>query len=260
MGIEMQEIQMFLKNNIKIQKEKLKTLILDYVFFIASSQNDFEENENIFHNIKRSKVLIINHYQNQNENDKILDFVIGFKNTVIIINQHLLYFFIYWVLKSNQTIQICFLNDTKNIFDQFINEHYNESLKENNFDKTFKVFNEEIRFIKSSNCKMNEIWPIIQSCIIGYLIKQSNFKLNTDREFKYNQSQNNSNINRIINEDEYINIYTIGNGSLFEVELIYLIKDEEFCLIKKPHVNDVEITKLMKIVTRSEKFILLRDS
>ena len=50
----------------------------------------------------------------------------------------------------------------------------------------------------------------------------------------------------IINNNEFIEIRNIGKGSLFTCVLIYHIKRESLYVIKKPYVQDIEISKLIE--------------
>ena len=111
--------QFFSTNFKKIRNQKLESHVISYEFLVICNQNDFDENIDFFSNIGKSEFIIVNHCEEKNGKKNIGYFFIGFKKTIIIIDQQLLsklnQFF-----KNNSNIKICFIPNTKNIFDKSV--------------------------------------------------------------------------------------------------------------------------------------------
>ena len=80
--------------------------------------------------------------------------------------------------------------------------------------------------------------------ISAYLIKQSYFKLSNDRFVDFFAHQNEK--PKEFNQNEFIELRTIGFGSIFAISLMFDIEQERIFAIKKPNIIDFEIPKLTK--------------
>ena len=160
------------KSNIKFRNPKISNIFQAYSFYYIEQKMQFDENQQIFSNIKKSNAIVINHYQIQSSGKDDIYFIFGFEETIIIIHQsNLLYANL--ILLINPDIQFCFIENTRNIFDQFNSVEYKESTNirnEHNFQKEIYNFNKQ--FLS----KNSKFWKIIIPCITGYLIKQSYLK------------------------------------------------------------------------------------
>ena len=66
-----------------------------------------------------------------------------------------------------------------------------------------------------------------------YFIKESYYKSNTNRITNFYSNKDKSTCERMINEEDYIELWLIGGGYASNVWLIYHIEDEKFYAIKK---------------------------
>ena len=67
--------------------KKIYQIIKQYSFTQISDQFDYIKNQEIYNNLKESAIIIINFYSEQNEKSKKSYFFIGFKKTILLINQ-----------------------------------------------------------------------------------------------------------------------------------------------------------------------------
>ena len=82
-------------------------------------------------------------------------------------------------------------------------------------------------------------FPILSA----YLIKESYYKLNSNRITDFYSNINNSTNEKTINEDDYIELRLVGSG-ISVIFLIYHIKDEKLYALKK--LNSIDGEKLKK--------------
>lgn len=109
-----------IENNIvKIANPQLNELVKNYFFIHISESFVFHHHEIIYQNIKESKFAIIKKCKNTSENSDDQFFIIGFKQTIIIINQSLL-FMLQDFFSTNKNLTIYFLSNVKEIFNQKI--------------------------------------------------------------------------------------------------------------------------------------------
>lgn len=142
--------------SIKILNKKLKIAIQNYSFIHVT--NEFNNNNEINQNIKESQIMIVNSYE---END-VQFFVIGFKKTIIIIEQTKLHY-LRDLLLYNKAILICFLFDAKNNFQDQINHKFDEIEIENQFfqieyESLCKIFLIKLELQKKNGIVFNHVF------------------------------------------------------------------------------------------------------
>ena len=124
---------------LKTTNLKMKQVVDRYFFHEITDQIANEVNKKITENLKKSKVIIINHYEEQEMGKNDLYFVVSFERTILVINQsriNILQNF----LSKKEKLEIYSLSDKKDIFDM-INSKGNETkikYKEINNDENFK--------------------------------------------------------------------------------------------------------------------------
>ncbi|KAK8883568.1 hypothetical protein M9Y10_042662 [Tritrichomonas musculus] len=224
-------------NTIRIPNSILDRIIRSYTFLEISEKISFENNQDIYHKLSESKIIIINHLKEMNPiiDDRYL--FIGFKQTVIIIDQTKLSF-LSNLFSSKQNLIICFLSDSKDIFNHSLKVRYTESGCSSKFITEIFNFNKKFSFQQLTKSTLKKIWELMQPCISGYLIKQSYNAIGFDRIHNF--------FNRKfkMNENEYIELRTIKKEKLFTTKLIYYIKEGELFVIKK--LNNFEISNSVK--------------
>ena len=98
------------------------------------------------------------------------------QNSIIIITKLLITHFFEQIYTHNNQIEIFFLTNKNDIFDQKYDFKYKESEKHENFEE--EIFNFDQQFTLTSKfSNLKEIWGKINKCISGYLIKESYLKL-----------------------------------------------------------------------------------
>ena len=220
---------------------RLKQKIKSYSFIHILDKFDFEDKQ-ISDNFKKSKIIIINHYNESQINEQY--FIVGFRKTIISINITSINLLLP-LFSTNTDITISFIPSTKEKFDEQIQIKYNEI--EYNL-----IFKEEIwnlnKFYELQPSKLHnyEIWKSIQTCISGYLIKEGYFNLKQNRMNDIEDKQRIKTSTNSIKPNEYVEIRTIGTGSQFTVTLILIIEKEILCALKKPLYNNQEVKKLIK--------------
>ena len=226
-------------NKVELANRKLDKVVKNYSFYYISNQLSENENQLFIDMIQNSKIIIVDH------NKENLHFIIGFYNTIIVIKDSFLN-----IMKSifSKNIQISFLNDSKNAFDKYIDLNYIENANINYLKGEITCFNQELLLSPSTKQKFPEttkIWSMIRSCISGYFIKSAYFKLQKNRIVEFSKKSEIPKNIRIYEEDEFIELRFIENGSLFSIYLVYLIENEEIVIIKRPLLNS-ETSKLVK--------------
>ena len=79
------------------------------------------------------------------------------------------------------------------------------------------------------------------------MIKEAYGKLNTNRLDDFvNKKFHSISPNKIIFEDEFIELRLNGNGSVFSAVLVYHIELEELFIVKRPNILSTEIPKLIQ--------------
>ena len=241
-----QELEKFLSdenNIIETFNPNLKKVVVEYSFLYFSELLSTDKNQIIFQNVKDSNVIVIDYHEEKTPKADDDHFIIGFKKTIIIINQSKLSN-IKNIFTNNQQIEFVFMSkNAKNAFDQSIDLKYKEATNlgdEKNFKVEIVSFNQNLRNRKKYS--YSEIWEIIYPCISGYLIKHSYSKSNFNR---INNSSKKLNVKNI-DEFDYIELRTVGIGSYFKTELIYKIDTEDLFIIKTINILYDDIEKLIK--------------
>ena len=157
-----------LKSKNKESKGKLDDIMNTYKFLYITDQLDLTEST-LNQNLTNSNVIMINYYENQPEKSDELHLIIAFRKTVLIVEQLLLKNLQPLFLNKNK-LKICFFKNTKNIFDEKINIKYEESTKNEFFDKQITKISQEFFNNKTENNEFNRFLNNIKSCISGYLI------------------------------------------------------------------------------------------
>lgn len=226
------------KGNIKTLDEKLRQLLLEYDFIFLSEKVNLNEKPEIYENIKKSKIIMVNFFHKENEESRY-SCIFSFNKTVIYAEKSNLSFFLSQFIICNQEIHFYFITKS--------NENY-EIPK----DKCFYVSENVLKLIKGFNSKIlkipKEILNIseeIKSSITGYIIQEGISRLNNNHIQNIQKIQVNSQIASFQN-DFLIEISLIGIGSTFATQLHYQIEMEKLIAIKKPHFEDEEIPKLMR--------------
>ena len=228
----------FKKRNIN-----LYTIINRYTFLHVSEKLDIQQDSNIFRNVKESKLIIINSYNEPNNDTHKKYFIIGFEKTIIIIEQTSI-LFLQPLFNDDLKIPLYFLSDSETAFKEYINFSY-KTIKDPYFEEEISNFNKNliVQPMKPSFCK---IIKIISSCISGYLIQQSYLNSNKNR-FKKFLSEKNGNLNiESWTEEECIELRLISTGSSFDIVLIYNVLKEGLFVIKKPFGMENNYSKLQK--------------
>lgn len=198
--------------------------------------------------VNDSKLFIISQDEEYNQMMHCNYFIIGFENTIIILDISHKSFF-QNILSTYCKLPICILGDYVKIINELeICKYYQDHQI-----RADDIFNDEIhnfkmnlgsKMRKKSN-QINQFWKLISSCIIGYLIKKSYFQIDYDRFKSFIKDKNNFSPNDYIKEDDYVELRVIGIGSRFQVVLIYLIEPRELRAIKKPNFLDSRTSELI---------------
>lgn len=165
-------------NKIRFLNKKLNEIVKSYNFYYISGNLSIDQNQ-IYQNFEKSKIVIINQYEDKYSKTKAKYFLIGFEKTIIIINQSSSDF-IQSLLMNNSELNICFISNTKSVFDDKFRIEYTEIEYETTFKNEISVF-QNLSLIDSHDLDRIQIWKCIQHCIFGYLIKQSYFKKRKSR-------------------------------------------------------------------------------
>ena len=217
----------------KTNNAKLDLIINNYDFHMVLEYFDYNGNEKIYQNIKESRAIMIDFY-----NDF---FIIGFKQTIIIIQKSSLSF-IETLFKSNAKANIYFFANCQDSFNSFINVSNPKCEIDSLFIDEILSF-KRIIFLYKNFGVYRKILNVISSTIVGFLIKQSYYKVNKNRIKDSTLKQHNLSY---INENDYIELRTIEAGSFSMVSLAYHIEKEELIAIKRPTMLDPENEKLHK--------------
>ncbi|KAK8837057.1 hypothetical protein M9Y10_037106 [Tritrichomonas musculus] len=219
------------KGNIKTLNEKFRQLLLEYDFIFLSEKVNLNEKPDIYSNIKKSKIIMVNFFHKAKEESRY-SCIFSFNKTVIYTEKSNLSFFLSQFIICNQEIHFYFITKS--------NENY-EIPK----DKCFYVSESVLNIIEKFNSIIINIYEEIKSSITGYLIQESINKLNNNHIQNIQRIQVNWQTASIQN-DFLIEIYLIGIGSTFKTQLHYHIGMEKLIAIKNPNVKDKEIPKLMR--------------
>ena len=231
----------FKENKITILNKRFNHLIRYYSFyFLSSDLNVFKEDKFKQNNNNLSNILVIDYYEKSEDRF----FIIGLINIIIFVDKFSIETLLSLFL-DKQIFSICILPNAKKHFKYSFNFHFNEIKCDDIFQEEIQHFNENLS-ISSSNTRSDRIiWNIIKSCISGCLIKQGYQKLQKNR---FNNIKNVKSIDtsiQIFEDDDYINLRSVGFGTINIAHLIYHIEKEEFFIIKEVNSSDqhIEILK-----------------
>ena len=115
----------FNNGKVDLDNKTLDKKIKQYKLFYISTNNYFF-NQNVKLNIKQSSLIIVDKFSLQNQkSDDDYNFIISFQKTIIIISHEFLKT-LENLFSCNSDLSLCFLSDTKTIFDLNIDLKYNE--------------------------------------------------------------------------------------------------------------------------------------
>ena len=136
--------QSLIRFNIKTSNGKLKEIISSFsVHLILNKNDEIMSNSKTIQNLNESAALIIKYVKNYERDDL---FIIGFKNTVFIINQSLLTSLQDSFFLINKDLPIYFLHDTKNAFNSSVKLQNEQFEIDDQNNKEIEAFKEHIIF------------------------------------------------------------------------------------------------------------------
>lgn len=96
-----------INKDIVIGNAGLNNILQSFNFIFIPNENDFNQNEKIYKNAKKNKLILINKIKKTNENLDENYFIVVFMKTIIIIQQPLIYL-LFQFFYVNSTISIYF--------------------------------------------------------------------------------------------------------------------------------------------------------
>lgn len=100
-------------------------------------------------------------------------FIIGFQNTIIIIDPSLISL-LHKIFSNALQLNICFLQKAKKVFNDLnFDIKYKEIETSNFFNSCIPEFNKKLNLV-NQKIPVNQTWLIIRSCISAYLMKNCN--------------------------------------------------------------------------------------
>ena len=238
--------------NIDISANKINfnETIKSYSFYyILDSSFNFTSHQDIISNLDESEDFLIDLFLGKNQNDNF--FVIGFKNTIIIIKE---------ILISSLETFFSYKSKSKIYFIPKIKEKFNQQVSIENkqieidpiFLSEISNFKDQIKFKVKSSSPIHRMISVVSSCIFGYLIRASYSKLNKAQfetmnnflKFDEKLEEEKEKSDQKFYEDDFIDLRSIGSSLTSKVFLMYEISKGEIYAIKKPIGNDTESSKL----------------
>ena len=211
-------------NKIGITKN-IELVIQDYSFLEISSVFDSENNQKTYQLMDESKIIIISEYKENN-------FILVFERTIIYIKQTSINF-LYSLLSNKKNLKICFLSNSKELFEDHIQIQYEEII----CDETFKY--EISNFIERLLIRqLNSLFRLIFSCIAGYLIKTSYIKNSENRLHRFEAINGKQPQEKSFSKDEFIFLRDILSTPSALIQLYYYIEEEVLVVIKKSNQRD----------------------
>lgn len=222
------------------KKAKLNAILKDYSFYFVSDENfNISLYLNTYQNLIESDVLIADLFISQKQEEKF--YILGFKNTVIIIKGSLSIIQSIFSLISKASIY--YLSKIKDNLQQQVK--INNKIEQIELNLTYlneiKNFNKEIIKFKVKSAPIQGISSCILSCITGYLIQKSYIKSQLKSLFHIEFQKFSD---KTYDENDFIELRNIGLGSAFSVSLNYEIENCQLLAIKKPIGNNYEHEKL----------------
>ena len=212
-------------NKIRITNNNIELVIQDYSFLEISSVFDFENNQKTYQLMDESKIIIISEYKENN-------FILVFERTIIYIKQTSINF-LQSLLSNNKNLKICFLSNSKKLFEDHIQIQYEEII----CDETFK--DEISNFINRLLIgQRNALFRLIFSCIAGYLIKSGYIKNNEDRLHRFEVRNGKQPQEKSFSKDKFIFLRDILSTPSALIQLYYYIEKEVLVVIKTSNQRD----------------------
>ena len=237
------------KSDTRFNKKEFQSIFQKYLFYHISGDSTLkeEEEQQIFHNINETKEIMFDQNEKLNEETNNRYLIISFERTLIIVEHTLAVNFVYKLFSTNFKLMVCFLSNSKTLIENAITIKQGEIFPSKIFLKEIENFKAGLQIDKGEDSIKN-IWAMLIQCISGYLIQKSYLKnrINRIQNFINNYDSDKEIITETINENDYIELRTVGYGSLFICNLIYHIKRGDLYVIKKPNINDEELPKLIK--------------
>ncbi|KAK8840428.1 hypothetical protein M9Y10_030633 [Tritrichomonas musculus] len=224
---------------ITISLPSFENLLKCYSFHLFTEESNLDE---ILPNLTSSKVIIVNKCEMSDNISKHQFIIASFEKTIIIFEESSISI-LDKLFYNNKEIKVCFLSDAKDIKNHtFINDYH--LITDNPYiEQEIKEFSERINFKLNNGKKYWEIMKIILPFIIRYLIENGYEKLRKDRVKNIIQNLYLNKPIKNVSNNNFIEIRHIGNGSSFQVFLVYSIEDEELYVIKKPYNSNQELIK-----------------
>ncbi|KAK8870232.1 hypothetical protein M9Y10_008109 [Tritrichomonas musculus] len=222
-------------NKIRTNKPKMAEVIGNYQFL--TQESDLEKNQEVLENLKKSSIITIDQYEEEKQ-DKY--FILIFRQTLISIKQSSTST-IHKLLSIHPNLTICFLNNTKDIFDQLINIQYKLMQTHPKFEEEISNFKEDIFYFG-----LSITFDKILSSISGYLISEGYMKTYEDRYEKYKKRTETQNKTEIYDKDDFIYLRQIYSNSSAKCELFYHIEEERLVVIKTSNSSDTELIEREK--------------
>ena len=150
------KFQELINNNIiKFMDKIFNKVIQDYSFFHISENDcfDFEHYQQVYQNIEKSNIMIINESSEDDQGQSEIFFIIRFHKTFIIFNEKLISI-IEKLLSNNQSLFICNISNNKTISNQLKNIRNNQIVIDQVFKEEIQSFNR--RFQQFECRKMQE--------------------------------------------------------------------------------------------------------
>ncbi|KAK8836972.1 hypothetical protein M9Y10_037008 [Tritrichomonas musculus] len=228
----------FINNQAKFQKEGLKNIAEKYNFFLFFEGDipNKEELQKITKNIRESKIIVFDQKEKLNEETNKKNLIIGFEKTIII---HELSSksseFLQYILSINEKLSVIFLSETKVIIEQII------SIRNKEIFPDIDILEEMQSLTRAFKIRNNNFWSLIIPSISCYLINNFYLKKNKNRitqfilDFEKEISQPNGNDCKFIciDEDEYVELRSIGNTTSSRCVLIFYMKRCEIYVMKQ---------------------------
>ena len=245
------EFPSYLKDSkIYFVNQWFKNIVEKFHFFIINDNLEKEtDNEMIpknFRHVNDSMLLVIDQNSRLNEETKTQNYIVCFEQYLIILQQSTAsIIFLQSILFNNPKLPVCFLSDTKTLIETMIGKEISNPDTNDNFNYTIKWFQRSLNIYNVPKI-MIDMWSSVSSSISHYLIKKSYLmrdKYRISEFIKYIESKSTLNV---INEDEFIELNEVGEGSSFFCTLYHHITSGKLYVIKKPYGVNNEADKLIQ--------------
>lgn len=228
------KVQMFLEHDcFQIKDTKFNFQIEKISYYLITQENLTKTETNQF-KVPRD-ILVIDKYEEKLDNNIKYYLIFTFSQTVIIVDQKYLSQ-IEQILMNYDKSTIFFLSDSLNLFsDEIKKKFYNESIEMHFFVLEISRFRQRFN-IQCDNNAISKFWDIVSRSIAGYLI-QKGYSKKRDRFGRFLNDETKESIVKFDNDD-FIYLRGIGNGSSGLAQLAYHIEKEEIFIIKDFYTSD----------------------